>query len=120
MSGENIPSKNYTTNSRLDWVDQVKGFTIFLVVYGHNFPFTEKYIYSFHMPLFIIVSGFFHPSHVTFDSLKKRFQTIMVPYFIWSLALFTFWVLIARNYGENVLFHLSPVKNFIGGGNEFQ
>ncbi len=99
---------------RLDWVDQVKGFTIFLVVYGHNFPFVEKYIYSFHMPLFIMIAGFFHPKVSNLSSLKKRFKTIMIPYFIWSLFLFSFWFFLSRKYGDSVRFNLSPLKNFIG------
>ncbi|MDB4201501.1 hypothetical protein N9763_00715 [Polaribacter sp.] len=46
-------SKENTWNTqRIDWIDQAKGFGIILVVYGHNFPSIEDYIYSFHMPLF--------------------------------------------------------------------
>ncbi len=114
MNAESLSRKDNTIIQRLDWVDQVKGFTIFLVVYGHNFPICEKYIYSFHMPLFIMIAGFFHPSISTFDSIKKRFQSIIVPYFIWSFCLYFFWFFLSRNYGDNVKLNLSPVKNFIG------
>lgn len=110
--------------SRLNWIDQAKGLTIFLVVYGHNFPFTEKYIYSFHMPLFIMMAGFFHPSDVDGSGIKKRFQSIVVPYFIWSFSLFLFWFLVARKFGESATMGLSPFKNFVGvfysqGGREY-
>lgn len=105
---------NASSANRFGWIDQVKGFTIFLVVYGHNFPFTEKYIYTFHMPLFIMVAGFFHPKATTFMSINKRFRTIMIPYFIWASFLFAFWFLIGRNYGESTQFGLSPIKNLIG------
>lgn len=106
--------KEQLPNERVNWIDQVKGFTIFLVVYGHNFPFNEKYIYSFHMPLFIMIAGFFHPKVSDFTSIKKRFHSIIIPYFIWSLSLFGFWVLVGRNYGESAALNLSPLKNFIG------
>ena len=57
---------------RLDYLDLLKGFAIFLVVMGHflgwTFPsdveragfsvFVEEAIYSFHMPLFFFVSGY--------------------------------------------------------------
>lgn len=114
MSNASISIKDNANIQRLDWVDQVKGFTIFLVVYGHNFPICEKYIYSFHMPLFIMIAGFFHPVISTFDSIKKRFQSIIVPYFIWSFCLYGFWILLSRNYGDSAKLNLSPFKNFIG------
>ena len=99
---------------RLNWIDQAKGFTIFLVVYGHNFPITEKYIYSFHMPLFIMISGFFHPNISSFENLKKRFKSIMIPYFIWSILLYIFWFFLGRAYGDSGKLNLSPIKNLIG------
>ena len=100
--------------NRLDWVDQVKGLTIFLVVYGHNFPFCEKYIYSFHMPLFIMVAGFFHPKVSETLQIKKRFRSLVIPYFMWSLFLYVIWFLITRKYGDSAALNLSPIKNLIG------
>ena len=72
-------SLNHKTE-RLDWVDQVKGFTIFLVVYGHNFPFNEKYIYSFHMPLFIMLAGFFHYNKTDFETgiIFRNFASLKI------------------------------------------
>lgn len=101
-------------NKRIEWIDQLKGFGIFLVVYGHNFPITEKYIYSFHMPLFFIVAGIFHPVVQNKKSIVKRVKTILIPYFLWSLFLFLFWVIIGRFYGESANYNLSVYKNLIG------
>ena len=51
---------------RIDWIDFLKAFAIFLVVWGHiiqsNFPnlnTTNGFILAFHMPLFAILSGLF-------------------------------------------------------------
>ncbi|SCY02668.1 acyltransferase family protein [Flavobacterium caeni] len=103
-----------TAHRRIDWVDQVKGFTIFLVVYGHNFPFCEKYIYSFHMPLFIMAAGFFHGKTSAWVQTKKRFKALILPYFLWSLFLFAVWFFVTRHYGDSATLGLSPTKNFIG------
>lgn len=109
---------------RFHWIDQLKGFAIFLVVYGHNFPRGEKYIYSFHMPLFIVLAGLFHPSEVNYKTVKKRVQRVLVPYFLWSLLLYVFWFFLGRKYGESAKLNLSIFKNFIGvfyaqGGREY-
>ncbi|WP_284653591.1 acyltransferase family protein [Flavobacterium terrisoli] len=106
--------KKEISNNRINWVDQVKGITIFLVVYAHNFPFNEKYIYGFHMPLFIMISGFFHPKAPQLKDLTKRLSTIIIPYFIWSLLLYIFWFFVTSKFGESVQLNLSPLKNFIG------
>lgn len=50
---------------RLEYIDTLRGFAIFLVVLGHVLEhaglkdgFLFHLIYSFHMPLFICISGF--------------------------------------------------------------
>lgn len=76
---------------------------IFLVVLGHSFPYIDdinlnfyKYIhsliYSFHMPLFIMISGFFAHKILNIDSLSQykefissKFKKLMIPYFTISL-----------------------------------
>jgi len=99
---------------RVEWIDQVKGYAILLVVYGHNFPLVEKYIYSFHMPLFFIIAGMFHPSKTTFAKILQRFKKLIIPYYLWSILLFSFWALVGRKFGESANLNLSVVKNFVG------
>lgn len=109
---------------RLDWIDQARGLSIFLVVYGHNFPVNEPYIYSFHVPLFFLIAGLFHPKEVTINTVKRRAKMILIPYFFWATALFLFWFFAGRKYGESATVALSPLDNFIGifyaqGGPEY-
>ena len=99
---------------RINWVDQFKGFGIILVIYGHNLPIIESYIYSFHMPLFFFLGGFFHPKDFNFKVVKKRAKQILIPYFLWSSLLFLFWFFIGRKFGDSVELNYSPVKNLIG------
>jgi len=109
---------------RLDWIDQARGLSIFLVIYAHNFPVYEAYIYSFHVPLFFFISGMFHPKKVTTAVLKRRAKMILVPYFVWAFLLYFFWLFIGRKYGVSSEYDLSPLNNFIGifyaqGGKSF-
>lgn len=68
------------------WVDWMKVFGIYCVILGHyslvDSTFTH-WIYSFHMPLFFILSGFLHkPEKNVKDSLIKSTRTLIVPYLI--------------------------------------
>lgn len=46
-------------SKRIDWVDVAKGVGIFLMVMGHSSmpDAVNRWIYSFHMPLFFLLSG---------------------------------------------------------------
>ncbi|OAD45807.1 acyltransferase family protein [Polaribacter atrinae] len=109
-----VINEAFSNRKRIDWIDQAKGFGIILVVYGHNFPVIENYIYSFHMPLFFIIAGIFHPKKSNFDVVKRRVRQILVPYFLWSFILFLFWFVIGRKFGESASLELSSLKNFLG------
>lgn len=114
----------HSKKERISWVDLVKGFGIILVIYGHNLPFLENYIYTFHMPLFFFVSGLFHPKELNINNVKKRAKQILIPYFLWSFFLFIFWFFIGRKYGDSSTMGLSILKNFTGifyaqGGHDY-
>ncbi|MEZ4857362.1 MAG: acyltransferase family protein [Flavobacteriaceae bacterium] len=100
--------------TRKKWIDQARGFSIFLVVYGHNFPITEPYIYTFHVPLFFFIAGFFHVDTFTVDAILRRAKKLLVPYFFWAILLFTFWWLLGRHYGNVNELKMSVLKNFFG------
>ncbi|WP_298014468.1 acyltransferase family protein [uncultured Megasphaera sp.] len=51
----------YINPKRIDWIDIAKGIAILLVIIGHTNPWgstTRNFIYSFHMPLFFLLSGY--------------------------------------------------------------
>ena len=87
---------------RLAYIDNTKGFAILLVVLGHIVQFMYapgdyhqnvvfRYIYSFHMPLFFILSGMvtkiIPPSSlkIVYEKLRKRFLQLIVPFFTWGI-----------------------------------
>lgn len=69
---------------RVDWIDVTKGFTILIMILGHCLNLKtplRSIIFSFHMPLFLILSGYFYkvtPCWKTF--IKKQFKSLMIPY----------------------------------------
>ncbi len=111
-------------DKRKGWIDQARGLSIFMVVYGHNFPSVEPYIYSFHVPLFFFIAGMFHPSKVNLSVIKRRTKMILVPYFFWASTLFLFWFFLGRKFGKSSDLELSATDNFLGifyaqGGQQF-
>lgn len=71
-------------NIRIDWIDLTKGIAIFLMVCGHtSIPLPiSNWIWSFHMPLFFIISGILfnatkYPNFNLF--IKKRGETLIIP-----------------------------------------
>jgi len=100
---------------RKDFVDIAKGLTILLVVIEHN-VFIYKYhittqaiILSFHMPLFYFVSGLFFSSSESLTVLtKKRFNSLLKPYFV-SCFLFFFLKSIKDFQLGNIWYFISGV-----------
>lgn len=73
-------------SKRIGYLDVARGIGILLVVLGHNdfeaiSPFFHQVIYSFHIPLFFFLSGYFiHTSIPFFEYCKKRFHVVLKPY----------------------------------------
>lgn len=70
------------------WIDVLKGIAIILVVIGHNcsMPFAH-FIYTFHMPLFFLISGFLLTPVRAKKYLKKSFHRLIIPYICFLLLL---------------------------------
>ena len=87
---------------RLDWLDVLKCIAMFAVITGHaangETPDTLKfYIYSFHMPLFFIISGmtFYIQTSRRDYSISEMFinkcRTLLWPYLIFNLLVLPLW-----------------------------
>ena len=99
-------------NSRIDYIDALKGFAILLMVMGHSlswqfadYPilFTDAnpsvdfikatvihdFIYSFHMPLFFMLSGYFmHIKRGIWGTILNKSRRLLVPYVATGFILF--------------------------------
>lgn len=69
-------------------LDILKGIGILLMVFDHVGwgMKIHTYIQSFHMPLFFIVSGFLYKKNDIKITIKKRYQTLMKPYWIFAIV----------------------------------
>lgn len=84
---------------RIIWIDSLRAIAIFYVVLGHAITtfaapaVYNKYVYSFHLPLFFFVSGYLfnierNPNFRFF--LKKRVKTLLIPYFVFTFFAYIF------------------------------
>jgi fucose 4-O-acetylase-like acetyltransferase len=90
-----LPLKNPDNfTARETWIDYSKTFGIALVILGHfrNEPFVSSFIFSFHIPLFFLISGYLHkrPQSVR-TGIKKDAKKLLVPYAYFYVITYVFW-----------------------------
>jgi fucose 4-O-acetylase-like acetyltransferase len=86
--GNSQMNGNAAFDKRVHWVDVLKFLGIFTVYLGHFGEEAGKlypFVYTYHVPLFFFVSGFFadvKKGETFFSFVKRKFKTLMVPYFV--------------------------------------
>ena len=82
------------STKRIEYIDIAKGIGILLVALAHAdvsifSPYLHQLIYSFHMPLFFFLSGYFFNPEISFWKLsEKRFNSILKPYLVTILFIY--------------------------------
>lgn len=75
---------------RIEWIDTAKGFLLICVIAGHSIPKIDCIVYAFHIPLFILLSGYTNKATKNFKqcilSLKKSIKKIYIPMLITLIA----------------------------------
>lgn len=103
------------------FLDKIKGVAIILVVWGHCLQFCADYnfwnnrlfelIYTFHMPLFMAISGYLYYFSLNRGCFKdlviSRIKQLLIPLLIWNLV---FLILFRRNISHSPL---EWIKNYI-------
>lgn len=94
---------------RIIYLDVVKCVAIFLVIWGHVIEFmgiqrdesiARVFIYSFHMPLFMLLSGYFSASSFsrTFKSfITKKSIQLLIPIFSWTVIISLFLLFVYKD-----------------------
>lgn len=77
--------KSYTKRDVI--YDIMKGVAMLLVMWGHISKFGFNFIYSFHMPVFFILSGLFFKKKSTKELFRIDFRRLIIPYIITCLLI---------------------------------
>lgn len=107
-------------SNRIQYIDIARGIGILLVVLGHNdfalvSPFAYQVIYSFHMPLFFFLSGYFINPFIGFwEFAKKRFNSLLKPYLFTIFMIYFVSVSFEKMSFQTALFRIT--KSLYGSG----
>lgn len=72
---------------KINWIDNLKAIGILAVILGHIASPFGAFIFSWHMPLFFILAGFFIKYELcTKDFIIKDFKRLMIPYFAFAIV----------------------------------
>lgn len=97
----NIKNKIISDDKRNKKIDMLRGIAVLAVLLGHAIqrglvvdylenPFF-KIIYSFHMPLFMVLSGYLlfkYSDRLNLTFIKKRFLKLIIPTIVWSYLIY--------------------------------
>lgn len=116
-----ILDKMYMSNSfrRLENLDFIRFIAIFLVVWGHAVQYglgkefvhsnfyspANEWIVSFHMPLFMILSGLFAHKNLSKDIysiIKQKFLHLFVPALAWTIVSIIIIAIRGKNPFDNI------------------
>lgn len=96
---------------RIVWLDAVRGWAIILVILGHtDISKMNKeiftWIYSFHIPLFFIISGMvFSIKEVKYTKfLKNKVITLLVPYIVFRIIEIMFGMIYSTMLGSSITY----------------
>ena len=111
------------SQKRIGSIDIAKAIGIILIVIGHiqsNENFTH-FIYSFHVPIFFIISGYLYKkTEKLSEYVKKKAKTILIPYFIFGAISLIYWFVIERYFREQIVNPWIPVANlFLAQAGEY-
>lgn len=80
------------SRNKYPWIDTIKSIGVYLVVLGHlwylsDIEIINRMIYSFHMPLFFIFSGYLYKykEEEKIPFIKRKFVRLALPAIIWYL-----------------------------------
>jgi acyltransferase len=106
-------------DQRLDFIDLTKGIGIFLIVWGHCMIVKSAYLYSFHLPLFFLISGYLYKKAPFPYFLVNKINRILIPFiFFFIVSWIIFLILIIVGYDPGSLIQHVKIFPFVFVGIE--
>lgn len=99
------------------FINVTKTIAIFLVALAH-LPMPDwlfNFVASFRIPLLFIVSGYLLKTKISFTQfVKRKIQTLIIPYFFFAIITFLFWFFFGSKYGNDMFSSIKAYKYIVG------
>jgi acyltransferase len=106
-------------DQRLDFIDFTKGLGIFMIVWGHCMIVRSGYLYSFHLPLFFLISGYLYKKAPFPIFLINKINRILIPFiFFFVVSWIVFFILISVGFDTGSLAHHIKLFPYVIAGIE--
>lgn len=110
-------------SSRIAYIDYAKAIAIILMVLGHCYwkdsvPYLSSAIYSFHMPLFFIMSGYFIKPLNIQKGLIKYARCYLWPYMVTCLVTLILIVIVDVINGNDLQLQNWLLRSFFASGSD--
>lgn len=113
---------------RIDYFDIAKGIAILAVILGHCGGLPQKvidFIFSFHMPVFFLTSGYFLKLRDSKENVILKAKQLLLPYCFTGLAIIvcsTIWMVVKGYFIDDI--YVNIINRcwavFYGSGQEYQ
>lgn len=111
--------KQSSSFSRINWIDWSKSICIFLVILGHTHikesqSYIIQYIYTFHIPLFFVLSGLLCKKNSLYKQLiEKDFRYLIIPYCTYGIFIIIFHSITSHNI--NLYYYINNLQILLLG-----
>lgn len=108
---------------RIEWIDTLKFLGIFSIYLGHlgSIPNNiRSFVFSYHVPLFFLISGFFNKKielKEYFLFIKDSFKKYMYPYYFFTLISLIYISIRNNSFSfNNFIYSITGIRNHVWGG----
>ena len=93
------------------------GAKFMVVVIGHIYSNQTifNWLYSFHMPLFFLAAGWVYKEKTVLADIKRRIQTIVIPYFSFGFLVLIYWQLMERRFRDSDMSFMDSLFGLFSG-----
>ncbi len=107
---------------RLQYVDMARGIAMICIVLGHlKNPILNRFVYTFHVPIFYFITGFFtNDKKPVGEFVKNKAKTLLVPYAVTCGVMILIGTLIGLHNGDGSAFGKWVYAAVYGAGDTWQ
>lgn len=102
----NIGYRDSLSINRVESIDGLKGIGILFMVLGHMHfgKMFNHYVYTFHMPLFFLISGYLYKKpELLMKAVGRKAKSLLIPYFSFGIGYWILWFVLHGRETETPL-----------------